>query len=139
MWTAGENLCGNDHVIGDGGYPVGRWLLTPYRDTGRLNPQQNHYNFCLSSTRQVAERSFGLLKGRFRRLQYVDVQEVETAVQLCMCCCVFHNIWVLQADMLDEYFYDVGQNQDGPVGIPFSGDIDPEGARKRDRIAQILR
>ena len=136
LWEKGDNLCGNDHIIGDGAYPIRRWLLTPYRDTGRLTPQQNHYNFCHCSTRQVIERSFSLLKGRFRRLQHIDVQDLQTAVELCICCCVFHNICILEADALDDLYNDDRQNHNRPNAQV--ADNDPEGVRKRDRIAQML-
>lgn len=70
LWDTGSELCGDGHLIGDGGFPLTQWLLTPYRDNGHLNHNQRYYNFCLSSTRQVIERFFSLLKGRFRRLQH---------------------------------------------------------------------
>ena len=60
------------HIIADGAYPFRRWLLTPYRDNGHLNEQEKRYNRYLSSCRVVVERSFAVLKGRFRRLQCLD-------------------------------------------------------------------
>lgn len=53
---------GNSHLIGDAAYPLKPWILTPYKDTGRLTRQQQHYNFIHSSTRMVTERSLALLK-----------------------------------------------------------------------------
>lgn len=53
---------GNSHLIGDAAYPLKPWILTPYKDTGRLTRQQQHYNFIHSSTRMVIERSLALLK-----------------------------------------------------------------------------
>lgn len=53
---------GNSHLIGDAAYPLKPWILTPYKDTGRLTRQQQHCNFIHSSTRMVIERSLALLK-----------------------------------------------------------------------------
>ena len=36
------------------------------------------YNYVHSSIRTTIERAFGLLKGRFRRLKYLDKENVET-------------------------------------------------------------
>ncbi|CAC5422096.1 unnamed protein product [Mytilus coruscus] len=69
LWEHGLELCGMaNHIIGDGAYPVRKWLLTPYRDNGHLTQQQKKFNHYLSMNRVVIERAFGLLKGRFRRL-----------------------------------------------------------------------
>lgn len=52
---------GNIHILGDAAYPLKTWLLTPFRDNGRLTPQQRRYNVADSATRMVVERCFGLL------------------------------------------------------------------------------
>ena len=48
-------------------------MITPFKDHGNLTPQQLRFNFIHSSTRMVIERAFSLLKGRFRRLKYLDM------------------------------------------------------------------
>lgn len=65
LWNEGEQACGVHHILGDGVYPIRRWLMTPYRDTGNLSPVQRRYNFVHSATRSIIERVFALLKGRF--------------------------------------------------------------------------
>jgi len=55
------------HLIGDSAYPLLRNLMTPIRDNGHLTRSQNVYNIKLSSIRSIIERSFGLLKSKFRR------------------------------------------------------------------------
>ncbi|XP_061191617.1 uncharacterized protein LOC133199804 [Saccostrea echinata] len=39
----------NGFIIGDSVYPLKEYLMTPFRDTGRLAPAQRHYNQKLSS------------------------------------------------------------------------------------------
>ena len=67
--TADPNLLfpGDKHILGDLGYPLADWLLTPCRDNGHLTEAEHNYNFVHSSTRMVIERAFGLL----RRLERV--------------------------------------------------------------------
>ena len=52
------------------------WLMTPYKSEYQLHPREVALNKKLSArvaTRSVIERSFALLKGRFRRLKYLDM------------------------------------------------------------------
>lgn len=89
LWDNGLLMCNMTyHIIADGAYPLRRWLLTPYRDNGHLNKQEKRYNRYLSSCRVVVERSFALLKDRFRRLQFLDTCSVETAVEVITACCI---------------------------------------------------
>jgi hypothetical protein len=36
LWDSGLVLCNGNHIIADGAYPLRRWLLTPYRNTGNI-------------------------------------------------------------------------------------------------------
>lgn len=67
----------NYHLLGDSAYPLSINLMTPFKDNGHLTRDQITYNYKLSSTRSIVERSFGLLKGRFRRLKYLDCTKTE--------------------------------------------------------------
>lgn len=50
------------------------------------------YNNKLSKNRSAVERAFGLLKGRVRRLKYVDMMRTDLIPMFCIACCVLHNI-----------------------------------------------
>lgn len=61
------------YLLGDSGFPLLQWLITPFRDYGNLNRQQKLFNKSHSKCRKVIERAFGMLKSRFRRLFRFDV------------------------------------------------------------------
>lgn len=59
----------------------------------------------------VIERSFALLKGRFRRLKYVDIDIIANVSDLVMACCALHNI-CLATDEHIEDMSDEGRDED---------------------------
>lgn len=54
----------DEHIIGDKAYPNTNWCISPYIDRGNLNARQRNFN--KAKTRQVIERAFSLLFGRFQ-------------------------------------------------------------------------
>ncbi|CAC5421210.1 HARBI1 [Mytilus coruscus] len=83
-------------LLGDSGYPVRPWLLTPV-----LNPstrKQQTYNGAHMRTRNVVERSFGVLKARFR---CIDTSAGTLLYSALMCCrivvavAVLHNLCIV--------------------------------------------
>ena len=58
-----------------------RWLLTPFRDNGHLSRQEVNNNNKHAKTDQTIERAFGLLKGRWRRLKFIEMETL-MSVQL---------------------------------------------------------
>lgn len=61
---------------------------------------QKRFNSILTQSRQVIERSFALLKGRFRRLQHLQMKRIDLIPSFILACCVLHNICL---DGLEEY------------------------------------
>jgi len=81
------------HILADAGYPLRIWLITPYsyRNVDHLEPADRRFNARLSGVRAEVERAFGRLKGRWKRLRFLDVA-LDFAPQVILCCCVLHNI-----------------------------------------------
>lgn len=98
----------NQHLIGDSAYPLLCNLMTPFRDNGHLTRSQSRYNTKLSSIRSIIERSFGLLKTKFRRLKYLDISDFDLGMQMIASACVLHN-FIIKGDELnvqDEDYLD---------------------------------
>ncbi|XP_011266305.1 protein ANTAGONIST OF LIKE HETEROCHROMATIN PROTEIN 1-like [Camponotus floridanus] len=99
-----ENIFPNGMcIIGDSAYPSLPWLVPPFRDNGHLTAQQSEFNFLHSSTRIVVERAFGYLKGRFRRLKFLELLDIEFIPKLITAICIMHNI-VIKANEENEFF-----------------------------------
>ncbi|XP_062608636.1 putative nuclease HARBI1 [Saccostrea cucullata] len=90
-----EHLEGGGWLLGDSGYPLKEWLLTPF-----LSPANQHevnYNDAHGKTRVVIEKSFGVLKSRFRCLHRtggVLPFSLSRCSQIIQCCIRLHNLAV---------------------------------------------
>lgn len=85
-------------------YPLHNWLLAPYRNNGHLTQSQILYNFVHSSTRMVIESAFGMLKARFRRLRFLEMDDMKDTGRVIIVECTLHNVCVIQNDALTEAF-----------------------------------
>jgi hypothetical protein len=98
-----REIAPHNYLIADSAYPLRWWLITPFRDTGRLSPQQKRFNNILSSSRQVIERCIGHMKGIFRRLREITLHFPEEIVENRVSGCILHNLCVIHDDIIEEY------------------------------------
>ncbi|KAI4466824.1 nucleotidase-related [Holotrichia oblita] len=92
-------------LIGDSGYSLQPWLLTPITDAAENTPE-GRYNRTHIAARNCIERCNGVLKQRFRCLLQHRVLHYDPikAGKIILCCAVLHNM-ALQVDSfmnLDE-------------------------------------
>lgn len=80
------------HIIGDSAYPLLQEVLTPFRDTGHLTEREIMFNVRFSSIRSIIERAFALLKGKWRRLKYLDMSDLDLLNKVIGAACVLHNL-----------------------------------------------
>ncbi|KAI4457565.1 hypothetical protein MML48_7g00015981 [Holotrichia oblita] len=138
--TERQNYFGYDeYIIGDKAYPVTGWCITPYIDRGRLTERQIQFNTIHARTRQVIERSFALLFGRFRRLKYLDMNRVDLIPSTIIAACTLHNICLMQPDdvfgeYVNEGFAIVNNGED----VAGREDQQNEGHIRRDYLAANL-
>ncbi|KAH7979009.1 hypothetical protein HPB49_007770 [Dermacentor silvarum] len=137
---------GKYHLLGDAAYPLREYLLTPFRDYGSLTPECVQYNLRLSQTRVRIENAFGLLKGRFRQLLYLEFWTVKKATLFILACCVLHNMCIEGGDNGLDY-EDVGTtNASRPNPIEMLTFVDSKtekvlkqlGEKKRKQIVRYL-
>lgn len=98
----GINIPQDGHLLGDSAYPLSTKLLTPFKDNGHLTEIQKNYNKKHSKIRVIIEQSFGLLKGRFRRLKLCKARRPDLIPLLILTACILHNICLLGDDMLND-------------------------------------
>jgi hypothetical protein len=93
-----------EYIIGDEGYPLRPWLLSPYPpDVGGLNSIQDNFNYKHMCTRMVVEVAFARLKGAWRILHHTMWRpDLKKLPHLILCCCLLHNIMIDKGDDLQD-------------------------------------
>ncbi|XP_054779046.1 protein ANTAGONIST OF LIKE HETEROCHROMATIN PROTEIN 1 [Prosopis cineraria] len=79
------------YIVGDWCYPLLPFLLTPFSPNGMGTPAQNLFDGMLMKGRSVVVEAIGLLKGRWKILQDLNVG-LSHAPQTVVACCVLHNL-----------------------------------------------
>ncbi len=97
------------HIIGDSAYPLLPQFMKPYRDNGHLTARQRRFIRKLNAARVVIEHAFGILKSKFRRLQFLQMQSISNISSAVSACCILHNVCLEPCDQdveVDDHFDD---------------------------------
>ncbi|KAJ0169386.1 hypothetical protein K1T71_014973 [Dendrolimus kikuchii] len=88
-----EHINESTWLLGDSGYPLRKFLMTPIINAAPDTPE-SHYTDIHVRTRNIIERTIGLLKARFRCLLVHRVlhYKPEMAGSITNACVILHNI-----------------------------------------------
>lgn len=87
---AGE-ACGNFYMLGDSAYVCSKSLICPFKNIAILSRQQKDE---IAKARVTVEHAFGLLKKRWRRLQYFENLNIPLIINCVVACCVLLNVQI---------------------------------------------
>lgn len=94
-----EGTALREYIVGDTGFPLLPWLLTPYEGEGLSNVQVE-YNKRVAATQMVAKRALARLKGMWKIIQGVMWKpDKHRLPRIILVCCILHNIVI---DLEDE-------------------------------------
>ena len=93
-----ENVTLKPIILGDSAYSIKPWLFTPYARLTNMSPGQRRFNYEHCKGREVVERGYGHLKGRFQILRTESNEHLERVHLTVMVCIVLHNICILYDD-----------------------------------------
>ncbi|XP_024888709.1 protein ANTAGONIST OF LIKE HETEROCHROMATIN PROTEIN 1-like [Temnothorax curvispinosus] len=120
---------------GDSAYPSLPWLVPPFRDNGHLTPQQMEFNFIHSSTRMSVERTFGQLKGRFRRIKFfTEYREMSFIINTVVAACILHNYCI---DGNDVYNFPEEDDDDFEISVD-NRELEISHGAARDRRMELF-
>ncbi|XP_048739575.1 putative nuclease HARBI1 [Ostrea edulis] len=91
-----ENGIHDGLLLGDSGYPLTRYLMTPYL-TPRT-PAEERFNASLCRTRVLIEQTFGIMKRKFQALHFGLRTSPEQAIVYITASCILHNIAIDRQD-----------------------------------------
>lgn len=78
-------------LAGNSAFALTMQLITPYKDTGKLTAEQEHFNDKLTSTLEVVEGACRRLKTRWPRLTVIHCKNKKRAQSIIVTCLILHN------------------------------------------------
>ena len=132
----------DSHLLGAAVYPLRKWLMTPFveeEDNNYLLPCHQEYNKKLTETRLVAQHTFMLLKGRWKRLKFVGMTRTALIPNVIMACCVLHNFCLGHEDDFKDFITGESLPDDETFQSPNVTFPDDEAGRlKREAIMAYI-
>ncbi|KAL0809470.1 hypothetical protein ABMA28_011640 [Loxostege sticticalis] len=129
------------YLLGDSGYPLREYMMTPI-DSAVEDSPEGRYNTIQKRARSTIERTFGVLKGRWRCL--LAARELHyapfAAGKIVIACCVLHNLCNragLEAPSLTEEDLELERSRQGVVATTTHQALQ-QGQRARERLVQLL-
>ncbi|KAK1271255.1 hypothetical protein QJS04_geneDACA023683 [Acorus gramineus] len=127
-----------EYIVGDAGYPLLPWLITPYQGKG-ISVVESEFNKRHFATRMVAQRALVKLKDMWRIVQgEMWRPDKHRLPRIILVCCLLHNILIdmediVQDEMALSHLHDSGYKQQ----VCKASD-DDDGAVLRDTLRRYL-
>ncbi|VEN45580.1 unnamed protein product [Callosobruchus maculatus] len=125
----------NTHLIGDLAYPLSTYLLVGFKDNGNLSEPPKLFNRKLPQSRIVIENAFGILKGRFRRLKFLETKRLDLIALLIVSSCILHNLCILNNDL---YEGPIEENEQNDQSLPHITNPGAAAVTKRMNLVNYL-
>lgn len=126
-----------EYIVGDAGFPLQPWLLTPYQGKV-LSDLQAEFNKRHSATRLVAQMALARLKEMWRIIHGVMwMPDKNRLPRIVLACCLLHNIVIdMEDETLDEiplfHHHDSGYRQQS------CNYVDKTASAMRDKLSPYL-
>ncbi|WOL15022.1 nuclease HARBI1 [Canna indica] len=126
-----------EYIIGDPGFPLLPWLLTPFQGVD-LSDAEIEFNKRLSATGVVAQRALARLKGMWKIIEgEMWRPDRHRLPRIILVCCLLHNITI---DLEDEMRHEIplSQEHDTSYKQQFCDEADNNGIILRDNLSRYL-
>ena len=111
--------------------------MRPYRNNGRLSEEQKNFNREIKAQRSLIERAYRVLKGKERKLHFLDVTNLKYIPSIIGAAVVLHNFILEVEGFHDED--DLSPLHPTPFGNTHLEDFQELDPRTiRNRIANML-
>lgn len=117
VWDKVMNVRGHHsrpYIVGDWCYPLLSFLMTPFSWNRTGSPAQNLFDDALIKGRNKVEEAVGLLKGRWRILQDLNM-DINHVPQTIVACCVLHNMCQIAGEPEPELWKEPEENGEAPA------------------------
>ncbi|XP_008788079.2 protein ALP1-like isoform X1 [Phoenix dactylifera] len=127
----------SEYIIGDAGFPLHPWLLTPYQGKD-LSDSKIEFNKRHSATRMVAQRALARLKDMWKIVQgEMWRPDKHRLPRIILVCCLLHNIVIdLEDEVTDEM--PLSHHHDTRYKQRYCDAGDKFGVELRDKLTQYL-
>lgn len=120
-------------ILGDSGYPLRDWLLTPMPNP--QTDQQHNYNNRHRTTRQTVERAIGSLKRRWHCLRRIRMAPSKACNIFVVSVILQNRARLLQLPEPDEEDMDMDVDRDQPE---VEGNVQAAALQPAERMCQAL-
>ncbi|KAI5083347.1 hypothetical protein GOP47_0003090 [Adiantum capillus-veneris] len=127
-----------EYIVGDLGYPLLPWLLTPYQEKDLAGAATNNFNRKQAAAVSIAETALARLKGTWRILHRVMWRpDKHKLPRIVLVCCLLHNIIIDQGnDVLPGVV--LPDHHDKSYRQQICQYVDPQGQAMRDTLAGYM-